>query len=214
MGNYIVAEKNLETAAAEKRKYTIELFMGAPEDQNALTLYQGVMSVLQPYFDSKVLSCKTGRVAFEDVCTPGWSEEDAKADCAQYIAEHYKDALPDILCTASDDLAQGCAAALEELENAPGENWPLITGQGADSAAVQRILAGQQAMSAYVDRQALVQSCLEVTEAIITLSPEKIGNASFYNGLKAFPGCLVLPVTVDAQNCQEVLADSGVDTPA
>ncbi len=212
IGNYIVAEKNLDTAAEEKRKYTIELFMGAPEDQNALMLYQGIMGVLQPYFDSKVLLCKSGRTAFEDVCTPGWSTEEAKTDCSQYIAEHYADTLPDILCAASDSIAQGCVEALEALEAVPGENWPLITGQGADAAAVERILSGQQTMSAYKDRQALVRNCVEVTESTLTLSPEKIGNASFYNGVKAFPGCLVWPIMVDAENCREVLADSGIFT--
>jgi putative multiple sugar transport system substrate-binding protein len=213
MGSYIVAKKNLETAAAEGRSHTIELFMGAPEDHNALTLYQGVMDVLQPYFDSGVLVSKTGRTAFEDVCTAGWSAEEAAADCQQYIVEHYTEALPDILCTASDSLAQGCAEALDALEEVPGETWSLITGQGAEPAAVKRILSGQQTMSAYMDRQALINNCLKAAKSAITLTPLQNGNASFYNGVKSFPGCLISPVTVDAENYREVLVDGGIYTP-
>lgn len=213
MGSYVVAKKNLEAAAAEGRSYTMELFMGAPEDHNALMLYQGVMSVLQPYFDSSVLVSKTGRTAFEDVCTTGWSAEEAMVDCQQYITEHYTEALPDILCAASDSLAQGCVDALDALEVVPGETWPLITGQGADLATAKRILSGHQAMSAYMDRQALVQNCLKAAKSAITLTPLQNGNASFYNGVKSFPGYLTCLVAVDAENCREVLVDSGVYTP-
>ncbi len=212
IGRYIVTGEKLETAAAEGRNHTIEMFMGAPEDHNALMLYQGIMSILQPYFDSGVLVCRSGRTAFEDVCTPNWSAETAKADCAQYLAEYYQEALPDILCAASDTLAQGCREAMEETDGVPGENWPLITGQDADLDAVRRILSGHQTMTAYKNYGALLQDCLKAAEAILTLAPLQSGNASFYNGVKSFPAFLTLPVTVDAQNYREVLIEGGIFT--
>jgi putative multiple sugar transport system substrate-binding protein len=213
IGRYIADGKKLETAAAEGRSHTIELFMGAPEDHNALTLHQGIMQVLKPYFDSGVLVSRTGRIAFEDVCTRDWSAETAKSDCGQYLAEYYIDDLPDILCTASDSLAQGCREALEEADGVPGENWPLITGQDASAEAVRRILSGHQTMTAYKDYGALLQDCLKAAEAVLTLAPLQNGDASCYNGVKFFPAFLTRPVTVDAQNYKSVLIDSGILKP-
>lgn len=213
MGRYIVAGKNLETAANEGRSHTIEFFMGAPEDHNALMLHQGIMSVLQPFLDSGVLVCRSGRTAFEDVCTKNSSAEEAKADCAQYLAEYYQEALPDVLCTATDTIAQGCREALEEADGIPGENWPLITGQDADLEAVKRIASGYQSMTAYKDYGAVQQNCLKATQAVLSLTPLQTGNASFYNGVKSFPAFLTRPVTVDAQNYREVLIDGGVFAP-
>lgn len=211
IGSYIITGKNLETAAAEGRSHTIEFFMGAPEDHNALMLHQGIMGVLQPYFDSGVLVCRSGRTAFEDVCTKNGSAEEAKQDCAQYLAEYYQEALPDVLCTASDALAQGCREALEEADGVPGENWSLITGQDADLEAVKRIASGHQSMTAYKDYGAVQQNCLKATQAVLSLTPLRTGDG-IYNGIKYFPGFLTRPVTVDAQNYREVLVDGGVFT--
>ena len=41
--------------------FTIEFFMGSPDDNDAVMLYNGVMEVLQPYLDAGTLVCKSGR---------------------------------------------------------------------------------------------------------------------------------------------------------
>lgn len=212
MADYIVKTEKLGSAQADGRSHTIEFFMGSPEDSGAILLHQGIMTVLQPYFDSGVLVSRTGRTAFEDVCTQDWSAEAAKADCERYLTEHYTDALPDILCAASDSLAKGCRDALEAAQAAPGESWPLITGRGAELETVKALLSGHQSMTVYADQDALIQDCLTAAKAILTLTPLQTGDAGCYNGAKFFPAFLTAPVAVDAENYGQVLVDSGVFT--
>lgn len=209
IGEYIVNAKQLQTAQEEGRSCTVEFFMGSPEDHNAVLLHQGVMGVLQSYLDSGVLICKSGRVSFEDTCIHGWSGEKAQANCGKHLADIYTDAVPDILCAASDSLAEGCRMALEEAGHTAGESWPLITGQDADLAALKRILSGQQTMTVYTNTDALVRSCAELTEAVLSGVPADLGGVVCDNGTMEVPSVLCQPVAVDAQNYREILVDSG-----
>lgn len=212
IGDYIVNAKQLQTAQEEGRSYTIEFFMGSPDDNNAVLLHRGVMGVLQSYLDSGVLVCRSGRVSFEDTCIHGWSSETAQAVCGKYLADIYTDAEPDILCAASDSLAEGCSFALEEACRTVDEGWPLITGQDADLAAVRRILLGQQAMTVYKDTDALVRSCVELTKAALSHVPADLGGIVCSNAAMDVPSVLCAPAAVDAQNYWEVLIDSGCYT--
>ena len=65
IAEYVEAKLDL---ANTTETYTIELFMGSPDDNNAVLLYNGVMKVIQKYLDSGVLVCKSGRTSFEDTC--------------------------------------------------------------------------------------------------------------------------------------------------
>ena len=65
IANYIVETEKLEEARANGESYTIEFFMGSPDDNNAVLLYQGIMEVLQPYLDDGTLVCKSGRTSEE-----------------------------------------------------------------------------------------------------------------------------------------------------
>ena len=68
IADYIVKAKDLEAAKEAGESYTIEFFMGSPDDNNAVLLHEGVMEVLQPYLDAGTLVCKTGRTSFKDTC--------------------------------------------------------------------------------------------------------------------------------------------------
>lgn len=191
IAEYIIAAKQLQTAQAEGRSYTVEFFMGSPEDNNALLLHTGILRVLQGYLDSGVLVCPSGRVSFEDTCVQGWSEQLAKERCAEFLAEEVK---PDILCAASDSIAQGCVEALEQSGCVPGEGWPLITGQDAEAEALERIADGRQAMTVYKDTGVLAEKCAQAVQALLggTLSAD-----TCHNGVIDVPAVLCLPVTVD-----------------
>ena len=78
IGNYIKDTKDLDAAREAGESYTIEFFMGSPDDNNALFLYNGIMEVLQEYLDDGTLVCKSGRTSFEDTCILRWSQETAQ----------------------------------------------------------------------------------------------------------------------------------------
>lgn len=210
IGQYIVAQKQLESAKADARSYTVEFFMGSPDDNNAVLLYRGLMQILQPYLDSGVLVCKSGRTALEDVCIQGWSEEIAANDCKKYLSRYYIDRALDICCAASDSIAQGCRTALESAGYAPGARWPLITGQNAQLSALKSILSGHQSMTVHKDYAALIRDCEAAVTAVLTLSPAQTANAVCHNGTMAVTAFLSAPIAVDKQNYREILVDSGV----
>ena len=73
IGQYIKDAKDLEAARAAGESYTIEFFMGSPDDNNAVLLHKGIMGVLEEYLNDGTLVCKTGRTSFDDTCILRWS---------------------------------------------------------------------------------------------------------------------------------------------
>lgn len=203
VAKYIVREKQLETAAAQERSYTIEFFMGTPEDNSALQLYLGALAVLQPYLDSGVLTCLSGHIAFEDNCIPGESSEAAKKDCSRYLQNYYTETKPDIFLAAADSIAQGCAEALTDAGYVPGTDFPLITGQGAEEAALQRIADGQQTMTVYQDAQPLFAGCAEAIKA--ALNGKAFGTVQQNNGITQIPSALYASSVIDKDNYQQIV---------
>ena len=209
MAEQIVKAMQLEIAQAEEKSYTIEFFMGSPENNSAVLQHQGVMQVLQPYLDSGVLVCKTGRTAFEDVCTQDGLGERAKADCQKYLAETYSEENLDIVCAASDALAGGCIAALEE---AGCKDWPFITGQDGALEGAQRVASGKQTLTLYKNRNTMIFQCLTVAEQLLTGELLQSDGVSCHNGEKEVPAWLTQTVLITGENYRQELIDSGIYT--
>ena len=192
--------------------YTIEFFMGSPDDNNAVLLYNGIMKVIQKYLDNGTLVCKTGKVAFADNCTLRWSQETAQKNCEDALAGFYADEDLDICMTAYDGLAYGCRSALEGA-GYTAENWPLITGQDAELMAVKNIINGYQTMSIAKDTRVLAEKCVTMVDAVLTGSEPEINDTTTYDtGVFVVPSYLCTPVPVDAENYTEVLIDTGYYT--
>lgn len=213
IGQYIETAKDLKAAKEAGESYTIEFFMGSPDDNNALFLYNGVMEVLQPYLDDGTLICKTGRTSFDDTCILRWSQETAQQLCENYLAANYADEKVDILCTAFDGFAYGCKAALEGAGYTVGEDWPLITGQDAELMATKNIIAGSQTMSIYKDTRLLAEKCVTMVDAVLKGSEPEINDTEQYNnGVITVPAYLCTPVAVDQSNYKELIVDGGYYT--
>lgn len=213
IGKYIEEEKDLKAAQAEGKSYTIEFFMGSPDDNNALFLYNGVMEVLQPYLDDGTLVCKTGRTSFQDTCILRWSQETAQQWCENYLSGFYADEKLDIACTAFDGFAYGVRAALEGAGYKVGEDWPLITGQDAELMAVKNIISGYQTMSIYKDTRLLADKCVTMVQAVLEgTDPEINDTAQYNNNVLTVPSYLCTPVAVDKENYKELIVDGGYYT--
>ena len=209
IAEYVEAKLDL---ANTTETYTIELFMGSPDDNNAVLLYNGVMKVIQKYLDSGVLVCKSGRTSFEDTCILRWSQETAQKNCEDYLAGFYADEDLDICLTAFDGFAYGCRSALEGA-GYTAENWPIITGQDAELMATKNIISGHQTMSIAKDTRTLAEKCVTMVNAVLTGSEPEINDTTTYdNGVFVVPSYLCTPVAVDVDNYQEVLVDTGYYT--
>ena len=209
IGKYIEEKKDL---ANTSETYTIEFFMGSPDDNNAHMLYAGLMAVLQPYLDNGTLVCKSGRTSFDDTCILRWSQETAQQNCENYLTGFYADEDLDICATAFDGFAYGCKAALEGAGYTE-ENWPLITGQDAELMATKNIISGKQTMSIYKDTRLLASKCVTMVQAVLEGAEPEINDTEQYdNGKIVVPSYLCTPVAVDKDNYQEIIVDGGYYT--
>ena len=213
IGNYIKEAKDLDAAKAAGESYTIEFFMGSPDDNNALFLYNGLMEVLQPYLDNGTLVCKSGRTSFEDTCILRWSQETAQQNCENYLTGFYADEKLDICASAFDGFAYGCKAALEGAGYKVGEDWPLITGQDAELMAVKNIISGYQTATIYKDTRLLAEKCVTMVQAVLEGAEPEINDTEQYNnGKVVVPAYLCTPVAVDKDNYKEIIVDGGYYT--
>lgn len=202
-GQHIAQEKQLETAQAP---VSIEFFMGAPENHNSFLFYQGVMSQLQPYLHSGVLQCRSGRTAFEDACIQPETVEMASDRCFDYLTSYYEQDAPDVLCAATDALANGCINALTSFALEPSaEDWPLITGAGATEEGLQNLADGYQSITVHTDGNALVEQCVLRVQAAVEGKPLADGTA--FNGVADVPACLLEPTLVDKDNYKDFLPE-------
>lgn len=208
IGKYIEDNANLDPADPK----TIEFFMGSPDDNNALFLYNGLMEVLQPYLDNGALVCKSGRTSFEDTCILRWSQETAQQNCENYLTGFYADEDLDICATAFDGFAYGCKAALEGAGYTDA-NWPIITGQDAELMATKNIISGKQTMSIYKDTRLLAEKCVTMVQAVLEGAEPEINDTEQYNNGKiVVPSYLCTPVAVDQSNYKEIIVDGGYYT--
>lgn len=212
IGQYIKDKKDLEGARANGESYTIEFFMGSPDDNNAVLLHRGVMGVLQEYLDDGTLVCKTGRTSFEETCILRWSQETAQQWCENYLAGYYADEDLDIACSAFDGFSYGIRSALESAGYTDA-NWPMITGQDAELMATKNIISGKQTMSIYKDTRLLAEKCVTMVNAVCNGTEPEINDTTTYNNnVITVPSYLCTPVAVDKDNYKEVIVDGGYYT--
>lgn len=213
IGKYIEETKDLPKAREEKKSYTIEFFMGSPDDNNAVFFYKGIMEVLEPYLKDGTLVCKSGRTSFDKTCILRWSQETAQANCENYLTGFYADDKLDICCTAFDGFAYGCKAALEGAGYKVGKDWPLVTGQDAELMAMKNIISGDQTMSIYKDTRILAEKCVKMVQAVLENTKPEINDDKQYNNNKiVVPSYLCTPVAVDKNNYKDIIIKGGYYT--
>ena len=165
---------------------------GDPTDNNATLFKAGAHSVL----DGKVTIAK-------EYDTPQWSPDNAqKFMNSSLTALHNK---VDGVLAANDGTAGGAIAAMK----AAGVNpLPPITGQDAELAAIQRIVAGTQTMTVY---KAIVPEAEKAAELACDLATGKTVPADMTGGKTTdnksgqIPSILLTPVAVTKANVESTV---------
>jgi len=157
----------------------VVMLEGDPGDNNAGLFAAGAHSVL----DGKVTIASEQNVA-------EWSSTNAKTDMQAAIAGLHGRRLLGVY-TAYDGLAAGALQAMDEA----GLHGVPITGQDAETAALQRIMAGTQTMTVFKDlpQQARTTADL-VADVLAGRTPETTGTTD--NGNGAIPTVLLQPQAV------------------
>lgn len=175
------------------------LIGGSPTDNNAHMFRQGQMNVLTPAIERGDIHIVADRWAMD------WLPSEALRETESALAEAGNSVAA--IVASNDSTAGGAIQALEE-QGLVGK--VLVSGQDADLAGCQRIVAGTQAMTIYKPIAPLASRGAEIAVRLARHEPLQ-PNAKVNNGYKDVPAFLLEPVVVDKNNIvQTVIADGFV----
>jgi D-xylose transport system substrate-binding protein len=173
------------------------LIGGAPTDNNALLFRKGQMNVLQPAIDRgdvKVVS---------DQWAKDWLASEALRITEDALTKSGRDVQAVV---ASNDATAGGAVSALEVQGLAGK--VVVSGQDADLAALQRVVAGTQAMTVYKPVHLLARRAAEA--AVSLARGEKVQTAAAVNNGKVdVPSVLLEPVVVDKSNIIDTVIRDG-----
>ncbi|OOM74918.1 multiple monosaccharide ABC transporter substrate-binding protein [Clostridium sp. BL-8] len=211
IGQYIESKLNLKDTSNSK-SYNIELFAGSPDDNNAHMLFDGAMSILQPYIDSKKLVVVSGQTKFDDVCTLRWDGALAQSRMENILTANYSSGKKvDAVMSSYDGLSRGIVEALRSVGYGSADlPWPIITGQDAETPTVKSIIKGEQTQTTFKDTRKLSAQAVKTVDEVLKGEKVEVNDDKTYNnGVKVVPSYLCTPVSVDKDNYQKELIDSG-----
>lgn len=138
----------VDKLTADGKKGSIVMINGAPTDNNAKLFKEGAHSVID----------KSEFKVAKEYDTPDWSPDKAQQEMEQAITALGKDGFVGVYA-ANDGTAGGAIAAMKAAGVDP-KQIP-VTGQDAELAAIQRILAGEQFMTVYKPIKPLAEKAAE-----------------------------------------------------
>ncbi|MEC3980375.1 multiple monosaccharide ABC transporter substrate-binding protein [Amycolatopsis sp. H20-H5] len=197
--------------------FTVELFGGSPDDNNATFFFNGAMSVLKPLIDSGKLVVKSGQKDFATVAILRWDPATAQRRMEDLLTKTYGGgAKVQGVLSPYDGLSIGILSALKSNGyGSAAQPYPVVTGQDAEVASVKSIIAGEQYSTVYKDTRRLAAVTVDMADAALKGGKPEVNNTTDYdNGKKVVPAYLLQPVVVDKANYRKELLDSGYYTPA
>ncbi|MBA3780621.1 substrate-binding domain-containing protein [Nocardioides sp. InS609-2] len=169
----------------------ILMLNGSPDDPNAAQFKAGAHSVLDA----------SGVEILEEYDNPDWSPENAQKFVTDMLSKYDPEQINGVYA-ANDGQAGGVVAALTGGGFA-ADALPPITGQDAELAAIQRIIAGEQSMTIYKPIPIEAEKAAEV--AVALANSEDVGDTTDYEGVPSF---IFDPIVVTSDNVADtVVAD-------
>ncbi len=217
-GKYI--EETLGLADG-KGPFNLEPFAGSPDDNNAKFFFSGAWDILLPYVEKGQLVVPSGKSPasnddWASIGILGWGSDDAQAEMENRLNSFYTDGKKvDVVLSPNDSLALGIAQALEGAGYAPGDGYPVLTGQDADEANVKNMIAGKQSMTVWKDTRTLAKQVSVMVDQIVKGEEVTTNDSETYdNGKKVVPTFLLPPQVVTKDTIQQYLVESGYFTAA
>ncbi len=197
-----------------KGPFNIELFGGSPDDNNAFFFYDGAMSVLQPYIDSKKLVVQSGQMGMDKVGTLRWDGAVAQARMDNLLSAYYGDKRVDAVLSPYDGLSIGILSSLKGVGYGGADQpMPLVSGQDAEVPSIKSMIAGEQYSTVFKDTRELAKVTAQMVDALLAGKEVPVNDTKTYNnGVKVVPSYLLKPVSVGRDNWKEILIGSGYYT--
>jgi len=176
---------------------TIVMINGAPTDNNAGQFKKGAHSAI----DASTLEVGA------EYDTPDWSPDKAQTEMDQAITSLGKGGFVGVYA-ANDGTAGGAVAAMKGAGISP---IPPLTGQDAELAGVQRILAGEQYMTVYkaVKPEAETAAVLAVAAGRKAAVPAEVTLTKVNNDAKDVTAVILTPVAVTKDNIDSTIVKDG-----
>jgi D-xylose transport system substrate-binding protein len=175
-----------------KKSGDIVMINGSPTDPNAAMFKKGAHSVLDT----------SGYKIAAEYDTPDWSPDKAQQWMESQITA-VKSGLVGVYA-ANDGTAGGAITALKGGGVNP---LPPVTGQDSELSAIQRIVAGDQAMTVY---KAIEPEAQDAAKAALALANGKDPEAT--TKFEGVPSTLLDPVAVTKDNIKDTVVKDGVYT--
>ena len=184
----IVDGLNLNAASASAPKY-ITLFAGSPRDLNALLLFDGAMSVLNPYIDRGVLQVvgpypKTSADGenFQRIATENWQARTARTRMTNLLSSEARNVTLDAILAPNDALARAIIEACRADARYPRGTLPVISGLDAEFDSAMSIRNGDQYSTVFKDTSALAEAAIILADQILKNQPISIPGAVLAEG--------------------------------
>jgi D-xylose transport system substrate-binding protein len=197
------AESLIKKLKEDGKKGSIVMINGAPTDNNAGLFKKGAHSVIDNS-DFKVA---------KEYDTPDWSPDKAQQEMEQAITALGKGGFVGVYA-ANDGTAGGAIAAMKSAGVDP-KTTPT-TGQDAELAGIQRIVAGEQYMTVYKAYKPEAETAAELANALVQGKepPSGLVNQQIDNGQEKVPSVILKPVAVTVDNINDTVVKDGLWTAA
>jgi D-xylose transport system substrate-binding protein len=193
------AENLLETLKAKGvTSGRLVALNGSPTDALASVYKRGAHEVLD----------ESGFTIAKEYDTPDWNPAKAQNEMEQAITAVGKDGFVGVY-SANDGLASGAIAAMRGAGVDPSTR--PVTGQDAELAAIQRIVAGEQSSTIYQPIQTFAAKAGELAVALAQgkSAPKGLINGTTPNGVKDVPAYLYKTTVVTRQNVKSTVVADG-----
>lgn len=172
------------------------ILSGSLGDNNSTLIYNGAMIKINEIQDQVNIIL--------DEPVPNWSQAEAKEMVKTAVSKNNNHV--DAILAPNDKVAEACVDALAELGL---KDSVIITGMDAEVAALQRIVAGTQSMTVYMDLDELATSAIDEAFAL-AMGEEASVNAQFDNQSGSpIDAKLISGKLITKQNLDSILIDSG-----
>lgn len=170
---------------------SVLLVNGAQTDANGVAVKAAVHRVLDRS-DLEILA---------ELDPVTWAGEEAAAWVEGQLVEHPG---VDAIVAANDSQAAGVVQALTEAEVQPSD-WPIVTGQDAELAALRRIITGEQTLTVL---KSFPREAEQAADTAINLATGgTVEGAEPFEGVPAF---VFAPIVVTLDNLTDTVVRDGI----
>jgi putative multiple sugar transport system substrate-binding protein len=210
----IVAGLNLNAATSDDPKL-IALFAGSPTDGNSFFLYDGAMSILNPFIDRGVLRVigpyprtSADRANFHRITTENGNASVARARMESLLNNDARNVTLDAVLAPDDAIARAIIEVLK-TDGKYFDNLPVVTGQYAEFASMMMIKNGEQFSTVFKDTARLAEAAVMLADQILKGEPINIPGVILATGelaemgntgLKYVNAYLLEPVLITRDN--------------